>query len=105
MQDNNLGNFQDCLKCNICAEVCPMMEANPLYPGPKQAGPDELRYRIKDSAFFDNALKYCLNCKRCEVACPSVDEQFQFHKGTIKTRAKHIQLAFCKISRQHLRRR
>ena len=71
MQDNNLGNFQDCLKCNICAEVCPMMEVNPLYPGPKQAGPDELRYRIKDSAFFDNALKYCLNCKRCEVACPS----------------------------------
>lgn len=71
MQDNDLGNFQDCLKCNICAEVCPMMEANPLYPGPKQAGPDELRYRIKDSAFFDNALKYCLNCKRCEVACPS----------------------------------
>lgn len=48
-----------------------MMELNPLYPGPKQAGPDELRYRIKDSAFFDNALKYCLNCKRCEVACPS----------------------------------
>jgi len=48
-----------------------MMEANPLYPGPKQAGPDGLRYRIKDSAFFDNALKYCLNCKRCEVACPS----------------------------------
>lgn len=71
MQDNNLGNFQDCLKCNICAEVCTMMEANPLYPGPKQAGPDELRYRIKDPAFFDNALKYCLNCKRCEVACPS----------------------------------
>lgn len=71
MQDNNLGNFQDCLKCNICAEVCPIMEVNPLYPGPKQAGPDELRYRIKDSAFFDNALKYCLNCKRCEVACPS----------------------------------
>ena len=48
-----------------------MMEVNPLYPGPKQAGPDELRYRIKDSAFFDNALKYCLNCKRSEVACPS----------------------------------
>ena len=48
-----------------------MMEVNPLYPGPKQAGPDELRYRIKDSAFFDNALKFCLNCKRCEVACPS----------------------------------
>lgn len=21
--------------------------------------------------YFDEALKYCLNCKRCEVACPS----------------------------------
>ena len=73
MQENNISiaEFENCQKCNICAEVCPMMEANPLYPGPKQAGPDELRYRIKDSAFFDNALKYCLNCKRCEVACPS----------------------------------
>lgn len=85
MQDNNLGNFQDCLKCNICAEVCPMMEANPLYPGPKQAGPDELRYRLKDSAFFDNALKYCLNCKRCEVACPS-----GVKVGDIVARAKII---------------
>ena len=45
-----------------------MMEVNPLYPGPKQAGPDGERYRLKDPAFFDNALKYCLNCKRCEVA-------------------------------------
>ncbi len=96
MQDNNLGNFQDCLKCNICAEVCPMMEANPLYPGPKQAGPDELRYRIKDSAFFDNALKYCLNCKRCEVACPS-----GVKVGDIVARAKikygHSQHKMCDL--------
>lgn len=48
-----------------------MMEANPHYPGPKQAGPDGERYRMKDPAFFDLTLKYCLNCKRCEVACPS----------------------------------
>lgn len=48
-----------------------MMEANPDYPGPKQAGPDGERYRLKDPAFYDLALKYCLNCKRCELACPS----------------------------------
>jgi glycerol-3-phosphate dehydrogenase subunit C len=48
-----------------------MMEVNPDYPGPKKAGPDGERYRLKDPAFFDYALKYCLNCKRCEVACPS----------------------------------
>ncbi len=48
-----------------------MMAANPHYPGPKQAGPDGERYRLKDPAFFDLTLKFCLNCKRCEVACPS----------------------------------
>ena len=73
MQENNLsqGNFENCLKCNICTTVCPMMAANPAYPGPKQAGPDGERYRLKDPAFYDLTLKYCLNCKRCEVACPS----------------------------------
>ena len=73
MQEINLSanNFEQCLKCNICTTVCPMMAANPHYPGPKQAGPDGERYRLKNGIFFDDALKYCLNCKRCEVACPS----------------------------------
>lgn len=73
MQENNISpnSFENCLKCNICTEVCPMMAANPHYPGPKQAGPDGERYRLKDPAFYDLTLKYCLNCKRCEVACPS----------------------------------
>ena len=73
MQDKNISkdNFEQCLKCNLCTTVCPMMAANPHYPGPKQAGPDGERYRLKDPKFFDLTLKYCLNCKRCEVACPS----------------------------------
>lgn len=73
MQKHNISahNFEECQKCAICTEVCPMMAANPAYPGPKQAGPDGERYRLKDKAFYDYALKYCLNCKRCEVACPS----------------------------------
>lgn len=66
-----INNLEQCLKCNLCTLVCPMMEVNPDYPGPKKAGPDGERYRLKDPAFFDYALKYCLNCKRCEVACPS----------------------------------
>lgn len=60
-----------------------MMEANPLYPGPKQCGPDSERYRLKDPHFFDNSLKFCLNCKRCEVACPS-----EVKVGDIISRAK-----------------
>ena len=83
MREHDTLALQSCLKCNICAEVCPMMEVNPLYPGPKQAGPDQQRYRIKDAEFFDKSLKFCLNCKRCEVACPS-----GVKVGDIITRAK-----------------
>ena len=54
----------------FCTVYCPVIPVNPKYPGPKQAGPDE-RLRLKRGEYFDEALKYCLNCKRCEVACPS----------------------------------
>lgn len=66
------NNFEQCVKCTICTVYCPVVLVNPDYPGPKQAGPDGERLRLKDPNFFDEeALKLCLNCKRCEVACPS----------------------------------
>lgn len=65
------NNLEQCLKCSICTAYCPVSAVEPKYPGPKQSGPDQERYRLKDSKFFDEALKMCLNCKRCEVACPS----------------------------------
>ena len=65
------NNFEQCTKCSICTTVCPVAAVTTDYPGPKQAGPDGERYRLKDPAYFDKALKMCLNCKRCEVACPS----------------------------------
>ena len=64
-------NFEECMKCTVCTAYCPVVPVNPRYPGPKQAGPDGERLRLKDPYFFNQALKYCLNCKRCEVACPS----------------------------------
>ena len=67
----NDNNFEQCLKCTICTVYCPVVPANPAYPGPKQAGPDGERLRLKNSSYYDKTLKYCLNCKRCEVACPS----------------------------------
>lgn len=72
-QDKNISpnNFEQCIKCTICTVYCPVLSVNPDYPGPKQAGPDGERYRLKDPEFYDKALKMCLNCKRCEVACPS----------------------------------
>ena len=64
-------SFENCIKCTVCTTVCPVSRVNPRYPGPKQAGPDGERLRRKNSALYDEALKYCINCKRCEVACPS----------------------------------
>ncbi|MBO7397172.1 MAG: anaerobic glycerol-3-phosphate dehydrogenase subunit C [Bacteroidales bacterium] len=64
-------NFEECMKCTVCTAYCPVLQVNPLFPGPKQCGPDEERLRLKDPYFFNAALKYCMNCKRCEVACPS----------------------------------
>jgi len=65
------NNFEQCTKCSICTVYCPVAAVTTDYPGPKQAGPDGERYRLKDARYFDKALKMCLNCKRCEVACPS----------------------------------
>ena len=73
IQQNSVSenNFEQCIKCTICTVYCPVAAVNPNYPGPKQAGPDGERLRLKQPDFFDSALKYCLNCKRCEVARPS----------------------------------
>lgn len=65
------NNLEQCLKCTICTAYCPVAAVEPDYAGPKQAGPDQQRYRLKNQEFFDEAEKLCLNCKRCEVACPS----------------------------------
>lgn len=70
-KNNSAHNFEQCQKCAICTTVCPILANNDLYPGPKQAGPDGERYRLKNQIFYQDTLKYCLNCKRCEVACPS----------------------------------
>ena len=63
--------FDQCIKCTVCTTKCPVAEVQPNYPGPKQSGPDGERLRIKSDEFYDESLKYCTNCKRCEVACPS----------------------------------
>ena len=73
MQKENISpnELEQCIKCTICTAYCPMVAVRPQYPGPKAAGPDMERYRLKSEAYFAETLKYCLNCKRCEVACPS----------------------------------
>jgi glycerol-3-phosphate dehydrogenase subunit C len=64
------NNFEQCVKCTICTVYCPVLPVDASFPGPKQSGPDGERFRLKDPEFYDETLKMCLNCKRCEVACP-----------------------------------
>lgn len=71
MRPEDSANLEKCLKCTACNDFCPMMAVNPDYPGPKQCGPDGARYRIKSGDYYNKLLKYCLSCRRCEVACPS----------------------------------
>ena len=64
-------SFDHCIKCTVCTIYCPVARATHLFPGPKQSGPDSERLRIKNPDLVDESLKYCSNCKRCEIACPS----------------------------------
>ena len=71
MKQYSEHNFEQCTKCTVCTVYCPLAAVNPLYVGPKQAGPDGERLRMKSPQFYDQSLAMCLSCKRCEVACPS----------------------------------
>ena len=53
IQQNSVSenNFEQCIKCTICTVYCPVAAANPDYPGPKQAGPDGERLRLKQPDF------------------------------------------------------
>jgi glycerol-3-phosphate dehydrogenase subunit C len=64
-------SFDHCIKCTVCTMYCPVSQATHLFPGPKASGPDAERIRIKNPELVDSSLKYCTNCKRCEIACPS----------------------------------
>ncbi|MDV7103329.1 anaerobic glycerol-3-phosphate dehydrogenase subunit GlpC [Vibrio sp. TH_r3] len=68
---NRDTTFDQCIKCTVCTVYCPVAKENPDYAGPKQCGPDGERLRIKSPEFYDDMLKLCTNCKRCETACPS----------------------------------
>ena len=64
-------SFDHCIKCTVCTIYCPVAKVTHLFPGPKWSGPDAERLRIKNPELVDGSLKYCTNCKRCEIACPS----------------------------------
>jgi len=64
-------SFDHCIKCTVCTVYCPVARVTHLFSGPKHLGPDTERLRKKNPDLLDEALQFCTNCKRCEIACPS----------------------------------
>ncbi|MTJ84049.1 MAG: anaerobic glycerol-3-phosphate dehydrogenase subunit C [Telmatospirillum sp.] len=64
-------SLDNCLKCSDCNTVCPMLAANPAYPGPKHLGPELERLRREGLPCDSDWLEYCLGCHRCDLACPN----------------------------------
>ncbi|MGO9900451.1 MAG: anaerobic glycerol-3-phosphate dehydrogenase subunit C [Solirubrobacteraceae bacterium] len=64
------GSLDHCVKCTICETACPFMNATPLFPGPKYAGPQSERYRVSGEPSVDASVDYCSGCGICTLVCP-----------------------------------
>lgn len=71
LMKNQLDALNNCLKCSICVDNCPVTKVNPAFPGPKQLGVDWLRIAQENGEPANAAVGYCSNCKTCEAVCPS----------------------------------
>lgn len=71
MGNTNEFALDNCLKCSICVSSCPVVRVTEKYTGPKQNGPDLERFRLEAAEAVHPSVGYCINCKSCDVACPS----------------------------------
>jgi len=67
----NERNLDNCLKCTYCNTVCPVLKANPIYPGPKRLGPELERFRKSGVDSVTDWVDYCLGCGQCNLVCPN----------------------------------
>ncbi|NWF54237.1 MAG: anaerobic glycerol-3-phosphate dehydrogenase subunit C [Syntrophaceae bacterium] len=63
-------DIDQCIKCSICNAYCPVFRATGLFPGPKLAGPDAERFRLRGKPVPSEWLEFCDYCKICERVCP-----------------------------------
>jgi glycerol-3-phosphate dehydrogenase subunit C len=84
------ASFENCIRCTICVENCPVFKVNPEYPGPKQAGPDAERFRLDGKETVDKWITHCTQCKRCDFSCPyGVDPSKLILKAQIRYVSRH----------------
>jgi glycerol-3-phosphate dehydrogenase subunit C len=76
------SSADECLKCNVCNTVCPVLRVTDLFAGPKYEGPQAQRFRMARGqqiqgpfssrvASPDHSVDYCSGCGWCTTACPA----------------------------------
>nr|NLI50420.1 anaerobic glycerol-3-phosphate dehydrogenase subunit C [Propionibacterium sp.] len=60
--------LDECVKCTICEQSCPVAGVTALFSGPKFVGPQAERFR--HGASVDLSVDYCSSCGTCTVVCP-----------------------------------
>jgi len=76
------ASADECLKCNVCNTVCPVMRVTDLFPGPKYSGPQGQRFRLAGLQQIqgphsvnpkspDHSVDYCSGCGWCTTVCPA----------------------------------
>ncbi len=63
-------SLDHCVKCTICETACPVSNVTPLFPGPKYAGPQSERYRVRGAEPEEWSVDYCSGCGICTQVCP-----------------------------------
>lgn len=71
MKDFEINALNNCAKCSICVDNCPVTKVNPEFPGPKQLATDWFRIAQGEEVKPSWTVDYCNNCKSCDSACPS----------------------------------
>lgn len=86
-----MTSFEHCVRCTLCVENCPVFKVNPVFPGPKQAGPDAQRFRLDGERSVDEWVRLCCQCKRCQVSCPyGVNVSEIILKAQLKYGSEHM---------------
>jgi len=64
-------NSDQCIKCGICTEYCPVVRVDGRFGGPKQVGPDAQRFRRLNDSAEVLSPRLCIGCETCDIVCPS----------------------------------
>jgi glycerol-3-phosphate dehydrogenase subunit C len=78
--------IDNCLKCAVCNDACPVFGVHQRYPGPKHLGPELERLRREGIPTDTEWLEYCLGCHRCDLACP---HQVNVSEMIARAKAEH----------------